>query len=329
MTAESVAPDNASIAPLPAARLEPGRPSALRKAEWIIFAFLVYAVALSFLWPAPRGLSSRLLWVNSAVMLGYAALIAVDFLKPRLAFSVARDWLPLAFILLAYREMGWFALPHESHALEFRWVVWDEELLRHGGRAMVEFFGPVLPSILEIAYALVYTLAPFSVAALYLYRRRDLVDRFQVVVLLSVLLCYAQFPFWPSDPPRVFFFGEDLPSYDTIFRHLNLWMLGNYGIHTSVFPSAHVAGALSAAFGMRLVAPERKQLWRFLFVMAALIAAATVYGRYHYVADASAGAIIATLVAFFAVAVPASREIESHSAAGQRDFVAAIRRHAV
>jgi hypothetical protein len=41
-----------------------------------------------------------------------------------------------------------------------------------------------------------------------------------------------------------------------------------------------------------------------LFVMAVLIAIATVYGRYHYLADATCGAVIACIVP---VLVPARR----------------------
>jgi hypothetical protein len=73
-------------------------------------------------------------------------------------------------------------------------------------------------------------------------------------------------------------------------------MLGNYGIHTSVFPSAHVAGAFAAAFGMRQALPEHKWVSRFLYAMALLIAAATVYGRYHYFPDAVAGFLVAVIV---------------------------------
>jgi membrane-associated phospholipid phosphatase len=75
--------------------------------------------------------------------------------------------------------------------------------------------------------------------------------------------------------------GEDFPSYDTVFRRFNWWLLGNWGIQASVFPSAHVAGAFSAAFGMQLAMREPKWITRFLLVMAGLIALATVYGRYH------------------------------------------------
>jgi membrane-associated phospholipid phosphatase len=40
---------------------------------------------------------------------------------------------------------------------------------------------------------------------------------------------------------------------------------------------------------MRVVLPEKRWVGRFLLVLATLIATATVYGRYHYLADVAAG----------------------------------------
>ena len=267
----------------------------VRRSEWVIFAFLVYAPALGVILQLH---AARLIVVNALLAAAYAVLIYRDSLRPSLALSVARDWLPLAFVLLAYREMGWFAVPHTAHPLEMRWVAWDRSLLRGGVRTAIESMGVVVPSVLEICYSVVYAIAPFAVAILYLYRSRDRVDRFLFIFTVAVLLCYAQFPFWPSDPPRVLFPSQD-PPFDTVFRRFNLWMLGNYGIHTSVFPSAHVAGAFAAAFGIRLALPRVRWVRRFLLAMAVLIATATVYGRYHYAADAVAGFAIA--VASFAL----------------------------
>ena len=269
----------------------------VRRSEWVILGFLVYAIALGTLLPVALSIRHLVMLLNGTVLAGYTLLIVLDRSKPSLVFGVVRDVGSLALIVLAYREMGWFAQPHLDHTLEASWVTWDRVVLRGGGRAVVEAIGPVIPSILEISYALVYTLAPFAIAMLYAYRRREKVDEFLFVFAVGVLLCYVQFPFWPSEPPRVVFVGEDLPSYGTVFRRFNLWMLGNYGIHTSVFPSAHVAGAFAAAFGAMRVLPERPWVSRVLFVIASLIAIATVYGRYHYLADALAG-LLAALVAF-------------------------------
>jgi membrane-associated phospholipid phosphatase len=156
-------------------------------------------------------------------------------------------------------------------------------------------FGPAFPSVLELGYSLTYALAPFSIVVLYIFNCRNRVDRFQFIFVLAVVLCCIQFPFWPSMPPRLLFPGEDFPAYDTVFRRFNWWLLGNWGIQTSVFPSAHVAEAFSTAFGMWRAMPESKWVTRFLLVMATLIALATVYGLYHYAADAAAGFAMAVL----------------------------------
>lgn len=272
----------------------------VRRSEWLILGFLVYAIALGTLLPVAPSVRHLVMLLNVAILAAYIGLIVVDRTKPALIFSVSRDWASLALIVLAYREIGWFAQPHLEHSLETSWVAWDRVVLRGGATAVIESIGPVIPSILEISYALVYTLAPFALAMLYVYGRREKVDQFLFIFALAVLLCYAQFPFWPSEPPRVVFRGEDLPSYETIFRHFNLWMLGNYGIHTSVFPSAHVAGAFAAAFGTMRTLPERRWVSQFLLVIASLIAIGTVYGRYHYLSDAVAGLIL-SLVAFRAL----------------------------
>jgi membrane-associated phospholipid phosphatase len=275
------------------------RSRSVRKSEWVILSFLVYAVALACLLPVPPSTRHLVALVNVTILAAYPALIVADRARSTIAFAVARDAVSLALVVLAYREMGWFALPHPDHALEQSWVTWDRLALRGGMRAAIESLGPVIPSILEIAYALVYALAPFAIAILYAYKRREMVDEFLFIFAVGVLLCYAQFPFWPSEPPRVVFLGDNLPSYDTVFRRFNLWMLGNYGIHTSVFPSAHVAGAFAAAFGTMRALPERRWVGRFLLAIASLIAIATVYGRYHYLCDVWAGLLMALLALVF------------------------------
>jgi membrane-associated phospholipid phosphatase len=267
----------------------------LRRSECVIIAFYVYAALSAALLPVRPPIRPLTIALDAAFLAIYALLIYADGLRRREFLSIVRDWFPLVLVLLAYREMGWFALPMHEHPLELRWVEWDRWVLRGGARRALEALGPVVPAVLEISYSLVYTLGPFGVAVLYLYRRRERVDAFLFPFLLGVLLCYAQFPYWPSEPPRTVFPGEDFPTYQTVFRRFNWWMLGGYGIHTSVFPSAHVGGAFSAAFGMWSAFPERKWVTRFLLVMAVLIATATVYGRYHYLADAVAGFGMAVL----------------------------------
>jgi membrane-associated phospholipid phosphatase len=287
--------------------LVPDAAVGLRWSERVIITFLIYAAGVAAILSVALPVGKLVVLINLAVILTYSLLNHYDSGERTAVIGLVRDWLPLALILLAYREMGWLALPHNGHAFETRWVIWDRAILHGGLAATVEAFGSVLPSVLEIAYALVYALAPFCVAVLYLYRRRDRVDRFLFIFALGVLFSYAQFPLWPSEPPRTVFWGQDLPAYLTVFRRFNLWMVGNYGIHTSCFPSGHVAAAFSACFGMRQVLPEHKWVGRFLLVMALLIATATVYGRYHYLADAAAGFSVAVFALAICAVLPVTR----------------------
>ena len=277
----------------------------VRRSERVILAFLVYAAVIAHALPIAPSLQTRTAVVNLAILITYGLLIGAGAVRPRMITSIVRDWLPLPLILLAYREVGWFALPHPGHELEMQWVAWDHAFLRGGAKAVIESLGPVLPSILEISYALVYAMAPFCLAVSYISGRHKDADRFMIVFATAVLLTYAQIPLWPSEPPRSVFPGEDVPAYFTLFRRFNWWTLANCGIHTGVFPSAHVAGAFAAAFGMRRAAAVQGWVHPLLFTMASLIALATVYGRYHYLADALAGLVMAVLaMAFSHLLVP-------------------------
>ena len=110
------------------------------------------------------------------------------------------------------------------------------------------------------------------------------------------LSTYALYPFFPSEPPRAVFPAADLPVMSAL-RQFNLAILGEYGIHMSVFPSGHAAAAFSSAFAMRRLLPEHPWAGRRYLALASLIAVATVYGRYHFAIDSLAGLGMALLAA--------------------------------
>ena len=80
----------------------------------------------------------------------------------------------------------------------------------------------------------------------------------------------------------------------TLMRRLNRVMVRETSIGVNTFPSGHVAGALATAIAVGEVSPELT-LW--FLTAAALITLASVLGRYHYAADAAAGALV-TLTAW-------------------------------
>ncbi len=269
-------------------------PAVFRRAETIVLAYFVYvALAVSVRRPSVH------LLIAWAIPLFLAGLIALQSRYSRGWSRVTRDWAALGLILIAYREIDWFAGPPAS-AWQGTWVNWDRWILNDGGlRAAIESMGWVVPSGLEFVYLLLYAIPPFCMGALYWNGQRSQIDRFLTTLFLGTCCAYALLPYFPSVAPRVAFPDQDLPTFGGIFRSTNLWLFEHGDISTSVFPSGHVAVAFSAAFGMMRALPAKRHLWMFLFGVAIAVFIATIYCRYHYAVDGLAS-IGVTAVAWIA-----------------------------
>ena len=260
----------------------------LRSSEWLAIAYFVYVAAV-----APFYI--RTPWRAAVMAAGIAALFALSTrFRP-----VVRDFLPLAATFAAYREMNWFTPAVRDYHLERAWVVWDRLVLDHYGlRAAIESTGRVAPEFLELCYVLVYGIAPLALWALYENGRGKQTNHFWVGYLAGTLGAYACFPYFPSEPPRTAFPGTDMPHVETAMRAVNMTITGGYGIHSSVFPSAHVSSAFSAAWALLAILPHKRWIgWSFA-AYGVIVAVATVYGRYHFAVDAVAGLAVSLLAMF-------------------------------
>jgi membrane-associated phospholipid phosphatase len=290
----------------------------LRSSEWLLIGYFAYVAAIAPAFP----LQSRMLWRPAAVALLVTALLASaaygEATEHRSVFSTARDWLALALTLVAYREMDWFSPLSHNLRLELRWVEWDRTILygarlhNWGIQRAIESSGALLPSYLELCYALVYAVGPCLVAILYIERRRELVNGAIFLYLLGTLLSYALFPYFPSGPPRIAFGGSDMPNAMTPVRELNLWIVNGYGIHSSVFPSAHVSSAFSAAWALFLYLPSKRRCGWGMLIYAVSVSVAAVYGRYHYAADVVAGFVVSLAAAGFTILLALPRPRRPH-----------------
>ncbi len=270
----------------------------LRSAEWLLVIYFGYVAAIASRFPLQQQMVWRPFLVELLVCALFLALAYGEWWEHAELFSIMRDWVPLALLVLTYREMDWFSTLPRNFNLELRWVEWDRIILyKWGLQRVVEALGALGPMILELCYVLVYAVAPFLVAVLYFQHRRRRVNGALFLYLLGTLLAYALFPYFPSDPPRVAFGGSDVPNITTVLREFNLWLLGKYSIHSSVFPSAHVSSAFSAAWALFAFLPERKRYGWGMLVYAVTVAIATIYGRYHYAADVAAGLAVSLVPA--------------------------------
>jgi membrane-associated phospholipid phosphatase len=232
--------------------------------------------------------------------------------------GVAADLFPALLILVAYRESGVLLRADSARHLDSLFIGWDRALL-HSRRveALLQAGAPWLQHYLELAYLLCYPLVPLGALAVFLELRRRArmmalsnsnesagacgtsvadkwrtsgMDGFWAAVLLATLFSYAVYPFFPLTPPRVLYGDVPGPHVEPVLRQWNFWLLNHFSVQACMFPSGHVAATTAVALALRKHLPRLGGLFLFL---AASIAAATVYGRYHYAADALAGALVA------------------------------------
>lgn len=270
----------------------------LRLPEWILLGFFSYLALISPWFTERPDLHHQPI----ELLLGVAALIALLVMiqrrwNPRVIGWI-RDWVPLGLTLVAFRSMELFIPAHFTHNYERVWVEWDQVLLGTWGlRHAIESLGWLIPGYLELCYLLVYGIGAYCVAVLYLANGRRGIDAFYALYLGGTLGAYALFPYFPSQPPRILFPHIDPPTVHTILRQFNLWILRKGTIHSSVFPSAHVSSAFAAAWGMFVIMPRRKWYGWGLLIYAVSVSIATIYGRYHYAADALAGFVVSVIAA--------------------------------
>jgi membrane-associated phospholipid phosphatase len=258
--------------------------------EWVLTGFFAYIAIISPWFRDRPHLNFQPVLIFIVVLAAFEGLAALERGRWVPIIRVLRDWLPIGFTLLAFKEMELFLPRRFDGRLETTWVRWDHLILIQGHlRDLIESRGKVIPFYLELCYVFVYATAVYCLLVLYRRKRRREIDRFLTVYLVGTLLAYALFPYFPSQPPRLVFPNFDMPTVSTWARTLNLYILRKATIHSGVFPSAHVSSVFSAAWGMFLVLPRRRIYGWALVCYAISVSIATIYGRYHYAADVFAG----------------------------------------
>jgi membrane-associated phospholipid phosphatase len=289
----------------------------LRVAEKTILAFFAALLIASLTLSLPGTTLGVLAGLN--VMVGWLVLaLSKDDLveRSRMALPI-RDWLPALLMLLAYRESGLFIKADPAHRLDRLFTLLDRTMLHSRWvEGLLYSCAPWPQHYLEMCYLLCYPLVPLGFAALYLARpsvaaQREprgrgleadlyheplhitvMFDKFWTAVLLAALFCYAIYPFFPLTPPRVLFNDVPGPPVPPLLRNMNLWVLDRLSVQACLFPSAHAAAVTATALAVRAHMPRLG----ILFCIAALsVAVATVYGRYHYAADAVAGVLVGAM----------------------------------
>ncbi|MBV9342179.1 MAG: phosphatase PAP2 family protein [Acidobacteria bacterium] len=267
--------------------------SALRIGEWIQLVFIGLLGLGAWFRPLEAG---RRKHVTLLALAATAAIAAARFsgrwMSP-LSSSVVRDWIPAATMLVPYWQVGQF-FTASNPALEARLAHFDSAFFRRVGiepaRAKISV---AAATYLQLAYLMDYPLVPLALVVLYTIRLRSKVDFYWLVVLVATYVCFGLTLFIRALPPRMLPGYEKFQVPSTRIGALNRVLLDRFSIQAITCPSAHVASSLAAALVLLRLEPWAGAIF---LCLALSIAAATIIGGYHYVADVLSAMGIALIV---------------------------------
>jgi len=246
--------------------------------EWLT---VVYFAGLG-LSRAHRSRARGLLYAAGALLLVIVARFTASW--------NVRVWLPHAYLMLGY----WIpaALTDGINERFERWLA--------AGWMPAARCGPLL-HLLEVAYLLCYPLVPAAFAAVFLLGSDVDVARFWVAVLLAGYACYGSLPWTAARPPRLLGrAGRSDAEAPALIAAANVYVLGRVSHNLNTFPSGHVAVSVAAALALW---PLSSVLSAALLIVAAMIAAAAVAGRYHFAIDVALGMAVGAAAAAVALVV--------------------------
>ena len=206
--------------------------------------------------------------------------------------------LPLVYLLIGY-WLPALLVGHPNSRAEQYLLRFDRRLFGSAGlSSFVERTPRLVLEYFELAYLFCYAVVPIGFAWLVLAGFGGEADMFWSTVLLASFGCYGVLPWLPTRAPRVL--EGPPPCERALIRKLNLYVLGRASVQWNTFPSGHTAASLATAL---VVAAYMPMAGVVLGLVAVSIAIGSVVGRYHYGADALAGAVVAIAAFLTASAV--------------------------
>ena len=241
----------------------------------------------------------------SAHLLLLAALVIATFVPavPRWL----RPWAPLLALLFLYSEMPLLiAAAGHGSVRDVAVIGWEQALF--GGQPAREWAarwpGTALSEILHGAYLSYYAIIFVIPVVLQLRGRAGELSDAVFVLMLTFVVCFVWYLFFPVAGPRYSGPAAASPSAGPL-RALTIWLLEARSSRGTAFPSSHVAVSVTQCilavryFGAR-------GAWLILPTM--LLAAGAVYGGFHYAVDIVAGAAVGAVSAFLGVWLTRARQ---------------------
>lgn len=262
--------------------------------EQVTFAYLAWLLALlaTFHHNLPHAAKFAALHLAIAAAIAQLAWSAARSQNPALLF--ARHWYPLPLYIFFFEELQYLV-----HAIFPNWfdrylIQFDYNLAGvHPSVWLARFANPTLNDAMQFAYMTYFLYLVILPAILYAQKNRAAFWTVMTSTAIAHYSVYVIAVLFPIESPYFALASlNPAPLQGGAFTAA-IELIEHFGrVHGAAFPSAHVAGSMVA-----ILAAYRYKPWLFWLCLPFFTAmcVATVYGRYHYVADVLAGLAIGAI----------------------------------
>ena len=265
-------------------------------ARWTTTLTASYLAIVAALVAIPGHAVPGRVWLVAVHLTLSGSLLILNRTRPPAGIlGVVRDWHPLMLFPLLYKEVELLAAVIGDWRLTTAIPAWESALF--AGQPSLYLserlaFVP-LSEYLHFCYLSHVIVIPAVAAYWYVSGRRAAFGELLLMLSAVLLGSYLFFILLPVDSP--YYLSERLgpPLSGHFFFDLVHQVSARGGARGGAFPSAHVSGAVVVTM---VAWRHQRRLAYLLIPFTGSVMIATVYGRFHYVLDALAGAALAIAV---------------------------------
>lgn len=262
--------------------------------EWVTLAYLAWLGAILLICHRNIDHPLRYFAIHAAIAFAILSLTVAARHSHNIITRFVRHWYPLPLYIFFFEELQ--GLVHAIYPGWFdRWLIqFDFNLAGiHPSLWLAQFAGPALNDFMQFAYMTYFLYLVLLPALLYAQRERLAFWTVMVSTAIAHYSVYVMAILIPVESPHYSLASlQSKPlAGGTCTALINL--IEHFGrVHGAAFPSAHVAGSMVA-----ILASWRYRRWLFWVCLPFFtsMCVATVYGRYHYVADVLAGLVVGAI----------------------------------
>jgi membrane-associated phospholipid phosphatase len=262
--------------------------------EWVTVGYLGWILALLCVFHRTIPHAGRYFVIHSALAVGFVWLAWIAARSQNRALQFARHWYPLPLYIFFFEELrglvhaifpGWFD----------RWLIQFDYSFAgvHPAEWMARFANPALNEFMQFSYMTYFLYLVILPAILYMQGKRAAFWTLMVSTAIAHYSVYVIAVLFPVESPYFALASLKLPPLTGGTFTTTIEFMERFGrVHGAAFPSAHVAGSMVA-----MLAARRYKPWLFWICLPFFLSmcVATVYGRYHYVADVLAGIVVGAI----------------------------------